>query len=112
MIVHAGIIPNIPLEQQTISDMTKMRNVYFTEKNSIGEASESPDRGGPWAEIWQGPTHIYFGHDARRGLQLHPFATGLDTGCCYGRQLSAVILPGHTIMQVQATTSHAPCKDD
>ena len=45
---------------------------------------------------------MYFGHDAKRGLQLVGAATGLDTGCCYGRQLSAMILPERRLVQVQA----------
>jgi len=49
-------------------------------------------RGEPWASQWQGAEHIFFGHDARRKLQLYPKATGLDTGCLYGFELTGVYM--------------------
>jgi diadenosine tetraphosphatase ApaH/serine/threonine PP2A family protein phosphatase len=91
LVVHAGLVPGIALDEQNPLTMVTMRNLRG--KPGVPyEAFESVRHGSPWAPIWQGPEHIYFGHDATRRLQLCPFATGLDTGCLYGGSLTAVIL--------------------
>ena len=41
----------------------------------------------PWWKLWEQREHIIFGHDARKGLQLAPWAIGLDTG-----RLTAMVL--------------------
>ncbi len=86
IVVHAGIDPRAPLDEQ---DPAMLMNI-----RSIDEHSR-PTRtldGLAWAKVWGGPAHVVFGHDARRGLQLEAFATGLDTGCCYGRELTSLVL--------------------
>jgi bis(5'-nucleosyl)-tetraphosphatase (symmetrical) len=131
IIVHAGLVPNITLENQNLNDMIMMRNVSRSTINHPYIAHSSSDIGQGWAEIWsksQGIKcqyhaiqsqesigsgtatgkskdtkikHIYFGHDAKRGLQKYENCTGLDTGCCYGRQLSAALLTNNTQMLIQ-----------
>ena len=85
-IVHAGILSGVPVESQSAEVLTRMRSI-----TDQGEASEQLGTQS-WAAHYRGEPHVVFGHNAQRGLQSHPYATGLDTGCVYGGSLSALVL--------------------
>ena len=103
VVVHAGLIAGLPLEQQPRDLMINMRSI-----TPEGQASKRVDAGPPWASLWPGPNHVVFGHDAIRGLQRHPFATGLDSGCVYGRSLTALVLPERRLVSVPACRAYVP----
>jgi len=108
LVVHAGLVPGRPLEAQREKDLVTMRSL--TEE---GEASSKIEGLTPWASRWTGPETVVFGHDAVRGLQRHPFAWGLDTGCVYGGQLTALVLPERRLVSVKAKRVYvAPGKGD
>jgi len=96
-VVHAGAMPGVPLEKQARDHLLCLRSISPT-----GEGTSRLLDDHPWAAQWTGPEHLVFGHDALRGYQRHPFATGIDTGCVYGRQLTALELPGQRIVHVPA----------
>ncbi len=114
MFVHAGLVPNCELDQQLVGDMTTMRNIRSCPTDETKLIACSTDKvGEPWVNKWDGGLegyHVYFGHDAKRGLQLSSFATGLDTGCAYGRSLSGIILPEKKLIQVPALQVYEPVK--
>lgn len=91
-VIHAGVDPSITdIHQQSQETLLHIR--------TWGEPAR------PWAERYQGPPHIVFGHHAAAGLQLHRWATGLDTGCVYGGQLTGLVLgEGETVLP----TAHRP----
>ncbi len=101
VVLHAGAVPGVPIEQQTRENLITMRSITHA-----GAATKKIE-GTPWAAMWRGPEPIIFGHDAIRGLQQYPLALGLDTGCVYGGQLTAVILPERRLVSVPAARSYA-----
>jgi hypothetical protein len=101
LVVHAGLVPNVPLSSQRRDALLTMRSV-----RSDGTATKRIEEGRPWASLWPGPEHVFFGHDAVRGLQRWPYATGLDTGCVYGGRLTACLLPERTLVSVPARRAY------
>ncbi len=102
VVVHGGFVPGLPLDEQERDVVLNLRSI-----NAHGKASKKIE-GTPWAALWRGPEHVVFGHDAVRGLQRQPFATGLDTGCVYGNALTALILPDGDLVSVPAARAYAP----
>ncbi len=107
VVVHAGLVADLPLEDQEPYDLMNMRSIL-----DDGSASRSYEEGTPWAELWPGPRLVVFGHDAVRGLQTRPHAIGLDTGCVYGGWLTGVWLPERDLVSVPARGAYTqPGKD-
>ncbi|ATY64946.1 phosphatase family [Cordyceps militaris] len=97
VVVHAGLVPGVPLDQQDPHAVMHMRSLVVA--NGVLAAAEGEGEEG-WAAVWeraqedlqqQQRTLVVFGHDARRGLQARKYSVGLDSGSVYGNQLSALI---------------------
>ncbi len=80
-VVHGGVDPTRALDDQDASTLLNARH-----------ARDAAGKKVLWGEVYGGPEQLVFGHNAIEKLQLHPFATGLDTGCVYGGRLTALVL--------------------
>ncbi|KAL7428174.1 hypothetical protein ACHAXM_001312 [Skeletonema potamos] len=104
IVVHAGLIPNVTLDDQPTTAMTTIRDFITIPPDALdGEQTREHI-----AKAWKGPELIIFGHDAKRGLQQEEYAIGLDTGCVYGKQLTGIILPEREVVSVDALKVYSP----
>jgi hypothetical protein len=114
--VHAGIEPGRPLHAQKRAALCRVRWVDHRGLMSTGnDATEQPEGSVRWAEAWRGPQHVVYGHHVlsremplvdRREDGVECWA--LDTGCCFGGRLSALVLPERTLVQVEARAQYSP----
>lgn len=98
VVVHAGVRPGLPLEEQSVEDLTELRTL-------------GPDRtsreGTPWYEAYDGRKTVLFGHWPAAEPRTGPRALGLDTGCVYGYQLTAYIIETCEFVKVEARRAYA-----
>ena len=74
LLVHAGIRPSVPLEDQSREDLLWIREEFFLHEHSLGLT-------------------VVFGHTPLREIfQNLPYAIGIDTGAVYGGRLTCVEL--------------------
>jgi hypothetical protein len=86
-VVHGGVIPGQAIERMPPEAILKMRAI-----DGRGRWTDEKDERPLWGEVYLGPPHVVFGHNAFADPQLHKWATGIDTGCVYGRSLTAIVL--------------------
>lgn len=107
--VHAGLIPDVPLEKQDPWAAMNMRTLLGHSSASLDPAALSKLRpsegreGRPWAELWNalekakhkkgqgGKTTVVYGHDAKTGLSVRRYAFGIDSNCVRGGDLTALV---------------------
>jgi bis(5'-nucleosyl)-tetraphosphatase (symmetrical) len=111
--VHAGAVPGRPLEAQPGNVLLHLRDVDARGFPLLGGAVPV-GAARPWARAWTGPSSVVYGH------RVHSFAephwdepapgiacVGIDTGCCYGGRLTALVLPSREVVQVKARAVYA-----
>jgi predicted phosphodiesterase len=97
VVVHAGVRPGVPLEEQSVEDLTELR--------TLGQ--DRTDREGtPWYKVYEGVKTVLFGHWPAGELRRGPRALGLDTGCVYGYQLTAYVIETGELVQVNARRAY------
>lgn len=96
--VHAGLVPDTPLEHQDPFHVMNMRTIDH--KTRIPSSKHA---GTPWEKFWnhrqekikqEGRTTVVYGHNRKKGLNIHEYSYGLDTGCVSGGKLTALVVDG------------------
>lgn len=96
LVVHAGLAPSMTLENTPLSILANIRTWDGNGENM--NRSSDP----AWYDLYLEEKLVIYGHWAVDGLKVRRNTIGLDSGCCYGRKLSAVILPERRIVQVES----------
>jgi len=80
--VHAGVRPGVPLADQEADDLLWIREPFLGSTADHGKV-------------------VVHGHSATAEVAVRPNRIGIDTGACYGGQLTALVLEGgqHRFLQ-------------
>ncbi len=103
--VHGGFLPNEPWQRQPASVVTRIQAIDASGKPcKRAEAPNAP----LWADLWNGPPFVVYGHTPRPEVYKLKWSVGIDTACVMGGCLTAYILPEKRFVQVKARRRYYP----
>ena len=124
LLVHAGLKPHWKDPARTLAGKDPLAldedgdfatRVRYSTPQGVQAKDDWPPPAppfAPWHEHWLAasadPRTVVFGHWSRQGLVLKERLRGLDTGCVWGKQLTAWIPEEDRIVQVRAGRAYAP----
>jgi len=106
------------LKNHSISRKTKKGTAWAEVWNEMMSRCAGFEKGVPGAKdsLPCHPSTVVYGHAAARRLDIHRWSVGLDTGCVYGRKLTALILDAahshQDAVSLGAREGHDPRADD
>lgn len=99
VLVHGGFLPGQPWQRQPAEVVTRIQ--VIDRDGQPRKRADAPDA--PfWADLWNGPPYVIYGHTPRPEIYKLKWSLGLDTACVMGGQLTAFILPEKRFVQVKA----------
>ncbi|KAI1615827.1 protein phosphatase [Exophiala viscosa] len=130
VVVHGGLVPGIPLEQQ---DPSSVMNIRILDLETHVPSKQHEQKGSvPWYQLWnkyqdslalrqrvakmksfgrakidEKQMTVIYGHDAKKALQIHKYSKGLDSGCVRGDRLTALVVSGDGTQEIV----QVDCKD-
>lgn len=117
VVVHAGMRPGVSLRHQTKDDLYYIRYMdsdsKFISLKKINRLGKDATGAHFWTEYWTGPESVVYGHNVHsfetpliEEVRPDVFCYGLDTGCCFGGRLTAMVIETREIVQVQAKRTY------
>ncbi|NQY31771.1 MAG: metallophosphoesterase [Coraliomargarita sp.] len=107
--VHGGFLP-IKAKHWTKQTLSVTTNIQvIDEDGKPAKRSDAPDAPA-WADKWEGPPFVVYGHTPRPNVYQRSASIGIDTGCVYGGHLTAFIVEDQSFVQVRARKAYAHSK--
>lgn len=127
ILVHAGLFPHKTIEEQVKDKELGSKIIRLRWVDDEGEfvpleddtALDGPPGSHPWMSVYDGKYNVVYGH-AVHGLKAPRIderpqgvkTYGIDTGCCFGGRLTALVLEDGQVSfeQVQAKRAYSPMR--
>ena len=109
VVVHGGLVPGLAFDNQDPAAIMHTRIIDL--KTHVPSREHEAKGCIAWYKLWNKHqkllglqskvdteakksrhTTVIYGHDSRRGLQIHQYTKGLDTSCVNGGKLTALII--------------------